>query len=179
MLSSMLTRRIAAAFIAVGTLAMSGCGAPDEARGQRGVDIAFDDLGDLTVTPIPPADVPSIGPQEGEFHDLNAAEISENGTPILKVLAGQLNSGSGDAFVDEFLSELSAQGEQFDPPKTLASSPEEINGHPVTYFHMFVAAEGYAYADGPTVVIAYNVAGAPKAGTAQDALAKILINIKG
>jgi hypothetical protein len=43
----------------------------------------------------------------------------------------------------------------------------------VTYFNIPLAAEGYAYAAGPTVVIAYNTAGASEGATAQDPFTKI------
>ena len=203
----MLTHRFAAVLITLATLAVSGCasnglsslspatatssstrstvaGVTDclvDAPGRSGIDEVFEDMSGFAVTPICPMNAIWTGPEvTAEFHDLNVAEISENGSPILRVLAGQLRSGSGQEFVDKYLSELSAQGMEFDPPKILASGPpEEIGGYPVTYFHMFVAAEGYAYADGPTVVIAHFIAGPADQEAAQDALVKILDNIRG
>jgi hypothetical protein len=59
-----------------------------------------------------------------------AIVVAHNGSPVLKVFAGQLKSSTG--------------------------------------------AEGYAYATGPTVVIAYNVAGASEGATAQEAFTTIL-----
>jgi hypothetical protein len=44
----------------------------------------------------------------------------------------------------------------------------------VTYFNVPVAAEGYPYAAGSTVVIAFDVAGGSHAETAQEAFAKVL-----
>ena len=108
----------------------------------------------------------------------DAAEIGENGDPILRVLVGHINSGSGEEFVDKYLSELSAMGEQLDPPKVLASGPpQDIGGYPVRHFHMFGSAEGYAYADGQTVVIAQQLAWGTTESV-QDALVKILNNVQ-
>jgi hypothetical protein len=95
----------------------------------------------------------------------------------------QTNSASGFppdlllAFVDNYLSELSARGEKLDLPKVLASGPpQDIGGYPVTYYHMYMSAEGYAYADGPTVVIAELVSGAP-IDSVRDAVVTILDNV--
>jgi hypothetical protein len=60
------------------------------------------------------------------------------------------------------------------PGKTVASDPVEVGGHQATHFNVPVAAEGYAYAAGPTVVIAFDVAGGPHAETAQEAFAKLV-----
>lgn len=149
--------------------------APDD----TGIDAAFEDLSGFTVKPICPADLPyPLSQMNLEFDELNAAELGENGSPIMKVMAGQLNSGSGDAFVDKFLSELAATGEEYHPPRALASGPpRDVGGYQVTYFHLTFAAEGYAFAEGPTVVIVYNVAGPPMFETVEDALVTILTNV--
>jgi hypothetical protein len=142
-----------------------------DAPGHSGIDRAFDDLDGYTVTPVCPADAIWVKPEvTAEFGELNAAEISENGTPSLRVVVGQVNSGSGEEFVDKYLHTMSATGwEHFDPPKTLSTGPpEEIGGYSVTHFHMFVAAEGYAYADGTTVVIAHFVGVAEPAQWEED-----------
>ena len=131
-------------------------------------------MGGFTVTPISPIDVLGTDQQV----ESNAAEISENGSPILRVLVGQVNSGSGEEFVDKYLSELSAMGEKLDSPKVLASGPlEDIGGYPVRYFHMFGSAEGYAYADGPTVVIAEQLSWGT-VESVRDALVRILNNVE-
>ena len=82
-----------------------------------------------------------------------------DGSPALRVLAGQLNSGSGDAFVEKFLSDLSTDAAEATPPRTVATEPREIGRYPVTYFNIALAGDGYAYADGQTVVVAFNVGG--------------------
>jgi hypothetical protein len=120
--------------------------------------------------PICPADVdPAFaGPQ---FRAVAAGDITQNGGPVLKVLAGELKSGSGDDFVQKFLSDLSALAA---PGRTVASEPRQVGGRQLTYFNVRVAAAGYAYAAGSTVVIAFDVAGGPHAETAQEAFAKVL-----
>jgi hypothetical protein len=56
----------------------------------------FAELPGFTLTEIRPADVdPAFASQE--FQGLAAGVVSQKGTPILKVLVGQLKSGSGDA----------------------------------------------------------------------------------
>ncbi|MDT5128615.1 MAG: hypothetical protein QOH54_4259, partial [Mycobacterium sp.] len=100
-----------------------------------------------------------------------AADVAQNGSPVLKAFAGQLKSGTGDDFVRGFLSDLSTTAA---PNMTVASEPKEIGGRQVTYFKIPSAAEGYAYATGPTVVIAYDVAGASEGATAEEAFTKIL-----
>jgi hypothetical protein len=52
----------------------------------------------FTVTEICPADVdPAFASRE--FDPLAAALVSQNGNPMLRVLAGQVKNGSGEAFV--------------------------------------------------------------------------------
>lgn len=96
----------------------------------------------------------------------------------MSVLAGQLKSGTGEEFVDTFLSEVSAEVTQGNPTKTLATEPKEFAGYPVTYFSSFVAVEGYTHAEGPTVLIAFLE---PWTGTddLQDVFTVILLNLYG
>lgn len=55
-----------------------------------------------------PADVdPAFARQE--FDGVAAGLVSQNGIPMLRVLAGQLKSGSGDAFVHSYLENLSTE----------------------------------------------------------------------
>ena len=62
------------------------------------VDGAFAEIPGFTVTAISPADVdPAFAGRE--FDCVAAALVSQNGNPMLRVLAGQLKSGSGDALV--------------------------------------------------------------------------------
>lgn len=174
----MLIRRIAAAFISAGVLVMSGCGTA-YAEEPSGIDTAFEDMVGFSVTPVSPDDVLVTGrPVAAEFHELNAAEIGENGNPIMRVLVGHLNSGSGEAFVHKYLSELSAIGEKLDPPKIVASGPpQDIDGYPVRYYHMYMSAEGYAYTDGSTVVIAEQLSWGT-VESVRDALVRILNNVE-
>ena len=78
--------------------------------------------------------------------------MSQNGNPILRVLAGQLKSGSGDKFVYEHPGNLSAQTRE---GVGVPNETEELGGHVVTHFNIPLATGGYVYADGHTVVIAY------------------------
>ena len=117
----------------------------------------FSELPGFTVTEIGPADVdPAVA--GAEFNDLTAGIVSQNGAPVLRVLAGHVKSGNGDAFVHTYLEKLSARTRV------------------VTHFNVPLAAEGYAYAAGPTVVIAYVALGSPPA-TVEDGLTKILANL--
>jgi hypothetical protein len=194
MLASMLVQRFAAALIAVVTIAMSGCASNDsepapsttnarpdchvDAPENSGIDIAFEDMDGFAVTPICPKDLHHPLWQENtEFHELNSAEISEGGRPVLRVLVGQLSAGSGDGFVDQFLADLATIGEAYAPPKVLASGPpQDLGGYEVRSFHMFQVAEGYAYTDGPIAVVAYNRAG-PRTDAAEAAFVKIVNNV--
>ena len=130
----------------------------------------FAGIAPFTVELICPADVdPAFaGPQ---FRAVAAGDITQNGGPVLKVLAGELKSGSGDDFVQKFLSNLSTLAA---PGRTVASEPKQVGGRQVTYFNVPVAAEGYAYAVGPTVVIAFDTAGGSHAEAAKEAFAKVL-----
>jgi hypothetical protein len=99
--------------------------------------------------------------------------VTQDGMPILRVLAGQLKSGSGEAFIRIYVGDLSNQT----PVGVGApSEPAEVGGHVLTHFNIPLQADGYAYADGPTVVIAYVGAGAPPA-TVEAALTEILGNV--
>ena len=132
------------------------------APGGSGIDTAFEESPTRTFKQICPADVARSfgGPEvKAKFGELNAAEISVDGSPVLRVMAGELNSGSGGAFVDTFLSDLSTDAAAANPPKTVASDLRDIGGYPVTYFNISATGDGYTYDDGRTVVIAFNVGG--------------------
>jgi hypothetical protein len=119
------------------------------------------ELPGFTVTEICPADVdPAFASQE--FADVTAGMVSQNGIPMLRVLAGQVKSGDGDAFVHRYLANRSAQTQQLG---------EDV----VTHFNAPLT-DGYAYSAGPTVVIAYVALGSPPA-TVEDGLTKILANL--
>ena len=51
------------------------------------------------------------------------------------------------------------------------------SGHTVTHFNIPLTSEGYTYANGLTVVIAYVAPGSPPA-TVEDALTEILDNLR-
>jgi hypothetical protein len=132
----------------------------------------FAELPGFTVTEICPADVdPAFATQE--FGGLAAGFVSQNGNPILKVLVGQLKSGSGDAFIHTYVGNLSNQTRE---DVCVPSEPAEIGGHLVTHFNIPLQTDGYTYADGQTVVIAYVLPSAPPA-TVEAALSAILANL--
>jgi len=132
----------------------------------------FAELPGFTVTEICPADVdPAFASQE--FADVTAGMVSQNGIPMLRVLAGQVKSGDGDAFVHAYLERLSDQtGEGVGLP----SETQQLGQDVVTHFNIPLTAEGYTYATGSTVVIAYVALGSPPA-TVEDGLTKILANL--
>jgi hypothetical protein len=110
----------------------------------------------FSVKAICPAEVgPGLAGQEltAEFSDEAAGEVTQtdvsigdqHGLVVLRVLAGKLKSGSGDAFVDAFLSRLGPDARD---------GTVTLGGHAVQYFDI-PGGDGYAYAQGPTVVIGY------------------------
>jgi hypothetical protein len=149
------TRIKAATLAAVIVATCAACGSTPAA--SAGPISVFSELPGFTVTEIGPADVdPAVA--GAEFNDLTAGIVSQNGAPVLRVLAGQVKSGNGDAFVHTYLEKLSAQTRV------------------VTHFNAPLAAEGYASAAGSTVVIADVALGSPPA-TVEDGLTKILANL--
>jgi hypothetical protein len=140
------------------------CGLQTPASGE------FAELPGFTVTEICPAEVyPAFATQE--FGGLAAGVVSQNGNPILKVLVGQLKSGSGDAFIHTYVGTNQTREDVGVP-----SEPAEIGGHLVTHFNIPLQTDGYAYADGQTVVIAY-VVPVPPPATVEAALSAILGNV--
>jgi hypothetical protein len=134
----------------------------------------FADVPGFTVEQTCPADInPALAAHTTEFLATNAGKMAQNGSPILSVFAGQLKSGAGDLFVRTFLTDMGSRV----APKTLATDSKDVRGYPVTYFNVPADVEGYAYFEGPTVVIAYNLAGGAKADVAEEALATILANL--
>ena len=87
--------RIKAATLAVLVIAMcAGCGwATTGAAGLVSpVNTAFTEIPGFTVTEVCPADVdPAFAGHE--YDGLTAGVVSQNGDKILRVLAGQINSG--------------------------------------------------------------------------------------
>lgn len=143
-----------------------------QAPGPGGVDGLFAEIAGFTVSEICPADVdPTFASQE--FNSLAAVLVSQNGNPILRVLAGQLKSGSGDVFVHNYLANLSTNTPE---GVGIPSETEEFGGHVVSHFNIPPTAEGYANTDGRRVVIAYVAPGSPPA-TVEAALTQILDNL--
>ncbi|HVQ52178.1 MAG TPA: hypothetical protein VMS92_19210 [Mycobacterium sp.] len=140
--------------------------------GRGGADGLTAEIPGFTVSEICPADVdPSFG--TAAFDGLAAGLVSQNGNPILRVLAGQLKSGSGDDFIRTYHGNLSAQARD---GVGVPSETEELGGHVVTHFNIPLVTDGYVYAKERTVVIAYVASGSPPA-TVESALTEILDNL--
>jgi hypothetical protein len=151
-----------------------------KAPGPSSVDGAFKDVPGFTVDHLCPTDVDkTLGTQTAEFLAVNAGKVSADGNPVLSVFAGQLKSGAGDLFVRTFLDGVGSRA----APKTLATESKKVGKYSVTHFTVpsdgngGSGVDGYAYFEGPTVVIAYNLAGEQKTDSAEDALAKVLGNV--
>jgi hypothetical protein len=163
--------RIKAAILAAAVVATcAACASTTSASADPMSPLA--ELPGFTVTEIGPADVDATVATD-EFDDLTAGIVSQNGVPMLRVLAGQVKSGDGDAFVHTYLRKLSTQTRN---GVGLPSEPQQLGDDVVTHFNVPLTAEGYAYADGPKVVIAYVTVGSPPA-TVEDGLTKILANL--
>ena len=140
--------------------------------GPGGAAGLFAEIPGFTVSEICPADVdPSFA--TAEFDSLAAGLVSQNGNPILRVLAGHLKSGSGHDFILTYLGKLA---DQTRPGVGVPSEIDELGGHAVRHFNIPLVTDGYLYADGRRVVIAYVAAGAPPA-TVEDAITEILDNL--
>jgi hypothetical protein len=151
----------------------AGTGAECQVRAPTptSIDGVFDHLVGFTVQPICPADVvPSLGGPE--VIASSAAEISQNGNIILRVVAAQLKFGGGDAFVTRFISEWQASRNNQVPTER-----QDLGGHPVTWFNIPANVEGYAYAQGPAVVIAYSGPPGRMGEPQRDAFTKIMANL--
>ena len=111
------------------------------------IDGLFAEIPGFTVTPGCPA---IASPFTGaDMAAATAAEISRDGMSVMTVFAGELASGSGQEFVhDRVLAAVEGT----------AGDTQTVGGYPVTYFNIPRFTDGYAYADGPTVVIAYDTA---------------------
>jgi hypothetical protein len=79
-----------------------------QAPSPSSVERVFAEIAGFTVSEICPTDVdPTFDSQK--FDGLEAGLVSQNGNLILRVLAGQLKSGGGDAFIHAYLGNLSTQ----------------------------------------------------------------------
>jgi len=144
--------------------ASADCGPPSS--GSSTVDDVFVEIPGFTVEQGCPA---IASPFNGA--DMTAAtahEISRDGKSVVTVFAGELSAGTGQAFVDETF--LPAA------PGT-ASEAQTVGGYPVTYFNVPHLTDGYAYADGPTVVIAYDTAWPQTRGAVPEVLTTLLARI--
>jgi hypothetical protein len=126
---------------------------------------------------VAPADVdPYFGRPEtaAQLGELKAVEVSDEAGPLLRVVTGQVDSGDGQAFVGDYLADLTSRAGEASTPEAVSSTPSTVGDYPVTYFYVPAVIEGYAYSEGSTVAIAINVAGPPKVKAAKDALLAIL-----
>ncbi|HEY5148251.1 MAG TPA: hypothetical protein VIJ23_00195 [Mycobacterium sp.] len=114
------------------------------------IDGVLADIPGVTVTPgCPDIASPFAG---ADMAAATAGEISRDGANVMTVFAGELAAGDGQAFVhDRFLAASPGA----------ASESQTVGGYQVTYFNIPRLNDGYAYADGPTVVIAYDTASPP------------------
>jgi hypothetical protein len=134
--------------------------------------VALADLEGFTVTELCPSEAfPEV--MSGEFDSLAAGLVSQDGNQILRVLVGQPKSGNGDVFVGNYIAGLA---EHTRDGVGVPSETQQLGEHAVTHFNVPLTAEGYAYSNGPTVVIAYVGSGSPPA-TVDDALNQILDNV--
>ena len=150
-----------------------------DCSGASGLGDVFSDVAGFTATPKCPVDVDSAFADPeflARFSETAAAEVAKDASPIVNVFVGRLDSGSGDAFVSTFLSDLSAKAAHANPPKTVATSALDLGGHPAQYFNVPLAMDGYLAARGSVVAIAYKAAGAPE-DSARDAMDKVLANL--
>ena len=141
-----------------------------------------DPLGDLpgyTVTSIAPVDVyPTFaGPRfESQFAEVTAGIVSRGDSPVLRVVVGRLDSGGGEEFVGAFLSDLSDRMAQANPPTTVATDAEQLDGRPVTAFYVPLGTEGYTYVHGSTVAVAISTGGLQQEAS-RDAFTEILAKL--
>ncbi len=157
--------------VSVGPIAPVSVDCGLQAPPPDGVDGVLAEIPGFTVTEICPADIdPAFASHE--FDRLAAALASQNGNPILRVLAGQVKNGSGEAFVHKYVPHLSTQTRV---DVGVPSEPEQIGGHAVMHFNIPLVTDGYTYAKGPTVVVAYVAPGSPPA-TVDAALTEVLGN---
>ena len=133
------------------------------ATGPSAIDGVFAEIPGFTIARGCPAiDSPFAGT---DMTAASAAEIGRDGNTVLTVFAGELATGSGQAFLhDTFLATVDGT----------ASDTQTLGGYPVTYFNIPRFTDGYAYTDGPTVVIAYDTAGAAARAAVREALPTLL-----
>ena len=144
--------------------ASADCGPPSS--GPSPIDDMFAEIPGFTVEQgCPVIASPFTG---ADMTAETAREISRDGKSVVTVFAGELAAGTGQAFVDQTF--LPAA------PGT-ASEAQTVGGYPVTYFNVPHLSDGYAYADGPTVVIAYDTGWPQTRGAVREVLATLLARI--
>jgi hypothetical protein len=142
--------------------------------GPSTVDDAFADISGFTVDHICPGDVdPTLEAKSVDFSAVNAGKVIADDKPVLSVFAGQLKGDGGDAFVRTLLTDMGARV----APKTLATESKDVGGYSVTHFNVPGDVDGYAYFEGPTVVVAHDLAGGQNADSAEKALTAILSKV--
>ncbi|HMZ15600.1 MAG TPA: hypothetical protein PLS04_15810 [Mycobacterium sp.] len=155
---------ITAVLIALGSAPGASADCMVAATDPSTIDGMFAAIPGFTVTP----GCPAIGsPFAGtDMTAASAAAIDRDGDSVLTVFAGQLAIGSGADFIDNtFLAAVDGT----------AADTQTVGGYPVTYFNIPRLTDGYAYATGPTVVIAYDTAGRQ----ARDAVREVLPTLLG
>ncbi|HNF06440.1 MAG TPA: hypothetical protein PL146_13720, partial [Mycobacterium sp.] len=155
---------ITAVLIALGSAPGASADCMVAATDPSTIDGMFAAIPGFTVTP----GCPAIGsPFAGtEMTAASAAAIDRDGDSVLTVFAGQLAIGSGADFIDNtFLAAVDGT----------AADTQTVGGYPVTYFNIPRLTDGYAYATGPTVVIAYDTA----SRQARDAVREVLPTLLG
>lgn len=155
---------IAAMLIALGSAPVAAADCMVAATGPSTIDGIFAEIPGFTVSP----GCPAIGsPFTGtDMTAASVAAIDHDGDSALTVFAGQLAIGSGADFIDNtFLAAVDGT----------AADTQTVGGYPVTYFNIPRLTDGYAYATGPTVVIAYDTA----SRQARDAVREVLPTLLG
>lgn len=142
--------------------------------GPGAVEGVLTDLEGFTVTEICASEAFAVA-ASAQFDSVAAGLVSQDGNQILRVLVGQVKSGNADAFLSNYVADLS---EQQPEGGAVPSEKQQLGEHLVTHFNVPLSAEGYAYTSGPTVVIAYIASGSPPA-TVDDALTKIIDELLG
>ena len=144
--------------------ASADCGPPSS--GPSTIDGLFAEIPGFTVGQGCPA---IASPFTGaDVKAATAHEITRDGNSVVTVFASELASGSGQAFIDEtFLP--AAQG--------TASEAQTVGPYRVTYFNISHFSDGYAYADGPTVVIGYDTAWPQTRGAVREVFPTLLARI--
>ncbi|WP_328359744.1 hypothetical protein OG976_07025 [Mycobacterium sp. NBC_00419] len=166
-MSGRVTIAAIAALIALGAAPSASADCQVQPLGPSSVDGLLADIpGFLVQQGCPAVGSPFAG---ADMKAVTAGEISRDGTTVMSVFAGELNDGSGAAFVhDTVLAAL---------PGT-AIETQTVAGYPVTYFNSRQLGDGYLYADGRTVLVAYDTAWPQSGSAAKEILPTLLGRIR-